>query len=279
MKRKVMNNCAMAFCFIAVIVALVPLVSILLDIAIKGGRALNLNFFIHTPRPSGETGGGMANAIVGTLTLIGLASLWSIPLGILTGIYLGEFGSNRFGEFLRVALDVMGGIPSIVIGIFAYIIFVIPMKTFSAWAGGFALGIIMLPVVARTTEEMIRMVPLEIREAAWALGITPFHTIWHIVLRSAVPGIITGIILGIARIIGETAPLLFTAFGNMFWHHSLNQPIAALPLQVFTYAVSPYDDWHRQAWAGSFVMVLLVCIMSIIARLIIERGFTKTSLK
>ena len=218
----------------------------------------------------GEAGGGMSNAIVGSLILIGLSCLWAIPLGIAGGIYLAEFGNNKLGTTVRFAADVLNGIPSILIGIFAYTLFVLPMKSFSAISGAFALGIIMIPTVMRTTEEMLLMVPRTIREAALALGINQFRAIVSIVLKTALPGILTGILLAIARIAGETAPLLFTALGNRFWHQNLTQPIAALPLQIFAYAISPFDDWHRQAWAGALVLIVIVFLMSFISRFIIR---------
>ena len=220
----------------------------------------------------------MGNAIVGSLVLIGLSCLWAIPIGILGGVYLSEFGNNKLGTTIRFAADVLNGVPSIVIGIFAYTLFVLPMKSFSAISGAFALGIIMLPTIMRTTEEMLLMVPRTIREAALALGISQFRTIVSIVLKTALPGILTGILLAIARIAGETAPLLFTALGNRFWHQNLTQPIAALPLQIFAYAISPFDDWHRQAWAGALVLIVMVFLMSLISRLVINwrYGFLKS---
>jgi len=211
----------------------------------------------------------MGNAIVGTIILIGLSCLWAIPVGVFGGVYLAEFGNNKLAATVRFTADVLNGIPSIVIGVFAYTLFVLPMKSFSAVSGAFALGIIMIPTIMRTTEEMLRMVPRTLREAALALGISQFRMIVSIALKTALPGILTGILLAIARIAGETAPLLFTAFGNSFWHQSLGQPIAALPLQIFAYAISPFDDWHRQAWAGAFVLIFIVFLISFISRFII----------
>jgi len=269
-KRKFANKLMCLVAFLCAFLALVPLISILGYVISKGITSINLDFFIHLPKPVGEPGGGMGNAIIGTLILIGLSCLWAIPIGILGGVYLSEFGNNKLGTTVRFTVDVLNGIPSIVIGIFAYTLFVLPMKSFSAISGAFALGIIMLPTIMRTTEEMLKMVPRSLREGALALGISPFRMIVSIVLKTALPGIVTGILLAIARIAGETAPLLFTAFGNRFWHQSLQQPIAALPLQIFAYAISPFDDWHRQAWAGAFVLIVIVFLMSFISRFVIR---------
>jgi len=269
-KRKITDKLMCLAAFLCSILTLVPLISILGYVVSKGITSVNLNFFIHLPKPVGELGGGMGNAIVGSLILMGLSCLWAIPVGVLGGVYLSEFGKNKLGTTIRFTVDVLNGIPSIVIGIFAYTLFVLPMKSFSAVSGAFALGIIMLPTVMRTTEEMLRMVPRNLREGALALGISQFRMIISIVLKTALPGILTGILLAIARIAGETAPLLFTAFGNRFWHQSLQQPIAALPLQIFAYAISPFDDWHRQAWAGAFVLIVIVFLMSFISRFVIR---------
>ena len=252
---------------------LIPLISIFGYVLLKGITSINLDFFTHLPRPVGESGGGMANAIIGSFILVGMSCLWAIPLGVLSGVYLSEFGNNKLGATIRFTADVLNGVPSIIIGIFAYTLFVLPMKSFSAISGAFALGIIMIPTIMRTTEEMLRMVPRTIREAALALGISQFRMIVSIVIKTALPGIITGILLAIARIGGETAPLLFTALGNSFWHHSLNQPIAALPLQIFAYAISPFDDWHRQAWAGAFVLMAIIFLTNILSRIAIKSRF------
>ncbi len=264
--------------FSCAFLTLVPLFSILGYVIAKGITSINLSFFIHLPKPVGEPGGGMGNAIAGSLILIGLSCLWAIPIGILGGVYLSEFGNNKLGTTIRFTADVLNGVPSIVIGIFAYTLFVLPMKSFSAISAAFALGIIMIPTVMRTTEEMLRMVPRTLREAALALGISQFRMIMSIVLKTALPGILTGILLAIARIAGETAPLLFTALGNRFWHQNLNQPIAALPLQIFSYAISPFDDWHRQAWAGALVLIVMIFLTSLISRLVINwrYGFLKS---
>jgi phosphate transport system permease protein len=268
-RRKIVSRLMCTAAFLCAFLTLVPLISIFGYVFAKGVVSLNLDFFINLPRPVGEVGGGMSNAIAGTLILIGLSCLWAIPLGIIGGIFLSEFGDNKLGTTVRFTADVLNGIPSIVIGIFAYTVFVLPMKSFSAISGAFALGVIMIPTIMRTTEEMLRMVPRTLREAALALGISQFRMTVSIVLKTALPGILTGILLAIARIAGETAPLLFTAFGNRFWHQNFTQPIAALPLQIFVYAISPFDDWRRQAWAGAFVLIVIIFLISFISRFVI----------
>ncbi len=268
-RRKIINAFMCSATFICATITLLPLISIFIYVLSKGASSLNISFFTHLPRPVGEPGGGMGNAILGTLTLIGLTCLWAIPVGVLSGVYLAEFGNNKFGAVVRFSADLLNGVPSIVIGIFAYILFVVPMKTFSALSGAFALGLIMIPTVMRTTEEILLLVPRTIREAALALGISQFRMTISIVLKTALPGIVTGILLAIARIAGETAPLLFTALGNEFWQRGIMQPIAAMPLQIFAYAISPFDDWHRQAWAASFVLITIIFLMNFISRLVI----------
>ncbi|HEV7912248.1 MAG TPA: phosphate ABC transporter permease PstA [Albitalea sp.] len=270
-RRKIMNMVAEGGAVACTVAVLVPLVLIFGYLAVKGITSVNLDFFTQLPKPVGEPGGGMANAIVGTLTLIALACCLGLPIGIMTGIYLAEFGHNRFGWTVRFSADVLNGVPSIVIGIYAYTLIVLPMKAFSAYAGGFALAVLMLPIVARTTEEMIRLVPVSLREASLALGVPAWRTTLRVVLRTARGGIITGIMLAIARIAGETAPLLFTAFGNQFWHSGLNGPISSLPVQIYTYAISPFDDWHRQAWAGALVLLALISCASLSVR-VLTRG-------
>ena len=272
-KRKMANKFMCGIVFLCAFLTLVPLISIFGYVLLKGVRSINLDFFIHLPKPVGEPGGGMGNAIIGSLVLIGSSCLWAKPLGVLGGVYLSEFGNNKLGTIVRFTADVLNGIPSIVIGIFAYTLFVLPMKSFSAISGAFALGIIMIPTVMRTTEEMLRMVPRTLREAALALGISQCRTTLSIILKTALPGIMTGILLAIARIAGETAPLLFTAFGNRFWSQGLHQPIAALPLQIFVYAISPFDDWQRQAWAGAFVLIGIVFLISFISRFVIRLNY------
>ncbi|MFQ5665854.1 MAG: phosphate ABC transporter permease PstA [Candidatus Binatia bacterium] len=267
-RRRVGNVVAQVLALACTVAVLVPLFLILGDLIVKGASALNLNFFTHLPAPVGEPGGGMGNAIIGTMILIGLACVVGLPVGIMTGVYLAEYGYGRFGWSVRFAADVLTGVPSIVVGIYAYALIVIPMRSFSAYAGGFALGVIMLPIVARTTEEMVRLVPRSLREASLALGVPSWRTTVRVVLRTARGGIITGVMLAVARVAGETAPLLFTAFGNQFWHHGLNGPISSLPVQIYNYAISPFDDWHRQAWAGALVLLALIFLTSLSVRLV-----------
>lgn len=272
MLRNAENQIMILLTFLCAVVTLIPLFSIFAYVISKGITSINVDFFLHLPKPVGEAGGGMANAIVGTLILIGLASLWAVPLGIFAGVYLAEFGNHKDAVLIRFLADVLTGVPSIIIGVFAYVLFVLPMRGFSALSGAFALGFMMIPMIVRTTEEMVRNVPHALREAALALGISRFRTTMHIVIKTAIPGIVTGVLLSVARIAGETAPLLFTAFGNRFWHQSLTQPIAALPLQIFVYAISPFDDWHRQAWAGALVLIFIVFLINFISRWIIKSG-------
>jgi len=269
--RRGVNTVMESLTAFAALLVVLPLILILGFLVYQGASAVNLDFFTQLPKPVGEPGGGMANAIVGTLTLIGLASCLGLPLGILGGIYLAESRDRRLPWMVRFLADVLNGVPSIVIGIFAYTIVVLPMRRFSALAGGFALAVIMLPIVLRTTEELVRLVPASLREAALALGIPEWKVILRVVLPTARAGIITGVMVSVARIAGETAPLLFTAFGNRFWHQGLLQPIAALPLQIFAYAIAPYDDWHRQAWAGALVLIMMIFLSSLVAR-IVTRG-------
>lgn len=265
-RRRLANTLMWVAAILAAVAAITPLCLLLYYVARQGLPALNLAFFTQLPKPVGEPGGGMANAITGTLVLIGLASAVGLPVGILGGIYLAEFGNNRFGWTVRFAADVLAGVPSIVVGIFIYGVIVMPMKQFSALAGGAALGVMMIPTVMRTTEELVRLVPVSQREAALALGATHWRTVFKVVLLAAKGGVITGVLLAVARIAGETAPLLFTAFGNRFWSVRLDEPIASLPVQIFTYAISPYDDWHAQAWAGALVLVALILLLSAAAR-------------
>ena len=269
--RKSVSWLFVTFCGLSVLFALVPLAFILFFVVARGVQALNLQFFINTPKPVGELGGGMAHAIVGTLILIGLGAAFAIPVGILAGIYMSEYQGSRSASTIRFAADTLNGVPSIVIGIFVYGIAVLPFQQFSAIAGGLALGIMMIPIIARTTEELLLLVPSTMREGALALGATRAHAVFTVVLPAAAPGIITGVVLALARIAGETAPLLFTALGNQFFTTKLTQPIAALTVQVYAYAISPYEDWHRQAWAGALVLVMIVLTCSIIARLATRR--------
>ncbi|HEV7488428.1 MAG TPA: phosphate ABC transporter permease PstA [Thermoanaerobaculia bacterium] len=270
-RRKIYSRIFETLCALAVIVALIPLAMILFYVIKEGFGALNLDFFTHMPKPVGESGGGMANAIAGTLILIGIAAAFAVPVGCLCGIHLSEYPATKFSSIVRFAADVLNGVPSIVVGIFAYGILVLPVKRFSAIAGGVALGLLMIPIVVRTTEELLRLVPGGLREGALALGATRGRAVFSVIVPAALPGILTGILVALARVAGETAPLLFTAFNNRFWSTSLTQPIASLTVQIFTYAISPYDDWHRQAWAGAFLLVMMILALSILARLAVRR--------
>lgn len=270
-RRKIVSRIAETLCALAVCIALVPLAFILFFVIKEGASSLNWAFFTQMPKPVGEAGGGMANAIYGTLVLIGLAALFAVPIGVVTGVHLAEYPGGRFTSIVRFAADVLNGVPSIVVGIFAYGLVVLPVKRFSAIAGGVALGLLMLPIVVRTTEELLRLVPNGLREGALALGASRSRAVFTVILPAALPGILTGILVALARVAGETAPLLFTAFNNRFWSTSLVQPIASLTVQVFTYAISPYDDWHRQAWAGAFLLVMIILVLSIVARLAVRR--------
>jgi phosphate transport system permease protein len=273
--RRLTNAGATTFAVAAAILVLVPLLAIFAYLVIKGIGSINWAFLTQTPKPPGEVGGGMANAIVGTGIILAVASLIGVPLGIGSGIYLAEYGRNRFGDLVRFTADVLNGVPSIVIGIAAYSLVVVPQKHFSAFSGGVALGIMMIPTVARATEEMLLMVPNVVREAAYGLGIPKWRTTLSVSLRTASAGVITGCMLAFARVAGETAPLLFTAFGNQFWNLKLNQPTAALSLQVFTYAISPYDDWHKQAWAGALILIVLIVGAVAAVRITTSRGMLK----
>ncbi len=270
-RRRTVSAIMTALCGVAVVVALVPLGFVLFYIVSKGFSSLNWNFFTKLPKPVGETGGGMANAIVGSIELIGIASVLAIPAGMTAGIYVAEYRGTRLGTAVRFAADVLNGIPSIVIGIFAYGLVVLPMRRFSAIAGGVALAIMMIPIITRTTEELILLVPQSLREGGLALGATRAKVMLTVIVPAALPGILTGILVAIARVAGETAPLLFTAFNNQFWTNRLDQPIASLPVQIFAFAISPYNDWHRQAWAGALVLVAMVFIFSLLARVVTRR--------
>jgi phosphate transport system permease protein len=269
--RKLVSSLFVAFCASAVVIALIPLVFILFFVITQGIRAVNVEFFTHLPQPVGEPGGGMANAIVGTLILSGLAALMAVPIGVVSGIYMSEYAGSRLASITRFAADTLNGVPSIVIGLFAYGVAVLPFKHFSALAGGFALGVMMIPIIARTTEELLLLVPGTMREGALALGATRARAVFSVVLPAALPGIVTGVVLALARIAGETAPLLFTAFNNRFFSTQLTEPISSLTVQVYTYAISPYDDWHRQAWAGALVLVTIVLVCSLLARVATRR--------
>jgi len=269
--RKLVSGVFVAFCAGSVLMALVPLAFVLFFVISQGVQALNVDFFTHMPRPVGEIGGGMGNAIVGTLILAGIGSLFAVPIGIVSGVYTSEYTGTRFASAVRFAADTLNGVPSIVIGVFVYGIAVLPFKQFSALAGGLALGVMMIPIIARTTEELLLLVPQSMREGALALGATRARAVFTVVLPAALPGIITGVVLALARIAGETAPLLFTSFNNQFFSTRLTQPMASLTVQVFAFAISPYEDWHRQAWAGALVLVMIVLVCSILARFATRR--------
>ena len=274
-RRTMTNHLVTGLAVLSTAIVLVPLVAILGYLIYKGASSLNLDFFTKVPAPVGETGGGMANAIVGSGIILAVASAIGIPLGIAGGVYLAEYGrGGLLGNLIRFTADVLNGVPSIVMGIAAYGLIVVHYK-FSALAGGIALAIMMVPTITRTTEEMLATVPHMLREAALGLGISKWRTILSVSLRTAMPGIITGCMLAFARVAGETAPLLFTAFGNNFWSFSPTQPIAALPLQIYVYALSPYDEWHRLAWAGALVLIVLIMVSVTLVRLYANRGAIK----
>lgn len=257
------------------LLVLVPLALICFHVLKSGIGSVNWAFFTQLPKPVGELGGGMANAIAGTLELLGLAALIGVPVGVLGGIYLSEYGSFGLNWWIRFGADVLNGVPSIIWGMVVYALVVMPMKGFSAWAGGIVLGMMMIPLIMRTTEEVVLLVPKGYREASLALGIPHWRTITQIVVRTALKGIVTGILIALARVAGETAPLLFTAFGNRFWNHNLSDPVAALPLQIFSYAISPYEDWHRQAWAGALVLLFFVAIINVGVRVLTRDRFSQ----
>ncbi len=270
--RKSLNYVMLTLTGVAAFAVVSVLFLILGYLLWNGGTSLSLNFFTQLPKPVGETGGGMANAIVGSLKLLFLAAVMGLPVGLLAGVYLAEFGGKTFSFIVRYTTDLLNGVPSIVIGIFAYSLVVLPVKHFSALAGGVALGIMVIPITVRSTEEFLRAVPGNMREAAMALGASKWKTIATVVLPAASGGILTGMLLALARVAGETAPLLFTAFGNRFWSQGWGQPIASLPVMIYTYAVAPYDDWHRQAWAAGLVLLGLVLISNLGARFILARS-------
>jgi phosphate transport system permease protein len=269
--RKIKSGLASGIAFVSAVLVITPLALVFVYLLINGAGSVNWDFFTKLPAPVGALGGGMVNAIVGSLELLAFAGAIGIPVGVLGGVYLAEYGSARINSVLRFLADVLNGVPSITWGVVVYGLVVLRFKGFSAYAGGLALALIMIPLILRTTEEVILLVPNGYREAALALGVSRWKTIVHIVMKTASKGIITGILLALARVGGETAPLLFTAFGNRFWNHNLSEPIAALPLQIFTYAISPYDDWHRQAWAGALVLVTGVFCVNVLVR-ILTRG-------
>lgn len=270
-RRRVTSAVMTGLATASVLVALVPLALVLFFVVSQGIQAINLEFFTGLPKPVGEQGGGMANAMVGTLILCGIGALIAIPIGVMSGVFIAEYPGSKVAAVVRFAADTLNGVPSIVIGVFVYAVAVLPVKHFSAMAGGLALGVMMIPIITRTTEELVRLVPMSLREGALALGATRGRAVMTVVLPAALPGIITGIVLALARIAGETAPLLFTAFNNRFWSTSLDQPIGSLTVQIYTYAIAPYDDWHRQAWAGALVLVSMITACSVLARLATRR--------
>jgi phosphate transport system permease protein len=272
LRRRITDHVMTGVAILTVVLVLVPLVAIFGYLVYRGIGSINWAFLTQTPKPVGEAGGGMANAIVGSVFILGIASLIGVPFGIGAGIYLAEFGRNRLGSAIRFTADVLNGVPSIVIGIVAYAIVVLYEKHFSALAGGVALAIMMVPTISRTTEEMLLLVPQALREASYGLGVPRWRTTLSITLRTATSGVITGVMLAFARVAGETAPLLFTAFGNQYWNLRTDQPTAALPLQIYVYANSPYDDWHRQAWAGAFVLIVLIVTAVASVRYAVRRG-------
>ena len=274
--RTATDGLATGLAVLSTLIVVVPLVAIFVYLVLKGASSLNLAFFTQIPKPEGEVGGGMANAIVGSGVLLGLASLMGVPIGIAGGIFLAEFGrGTKLANAVRFTADVLNGVPSIVMGVAVYALVVTPKMPFSALSGGIALGIMMIPTVTRTTEEMLLMVPHSVREAALALGVPNWRSVLSITVKTAAPGIITGCMLAFARVAGETAPLIFTAFGNSNWSVALNQPISALPLEIYRYAVSPYDDQHRQAWAAALVLVVLIVAAVSLVRYVTGRGVLK----
>ena len=269
--RKTLSAVVVGLCAAAVVVALIPLAFVFFYVVQQGFSSLNWDFFTKMPKPVGETGGGMANSIVGTLILIAIAGAIAIPVGIIAGVFLSEYPKQKLASAVRFTADVLNGVPSIVIGIFAYGLAVLPVKHFSALAGGLALSFMMIPIITRTTEELLNLVPGTLREGSLALGATRARASFSVMVPAALPGIMTGILVALARIAGETAPLLFTAFNNRFFSTSLIQPISSLTVQVYTYAISPYEDWHRQAWAGALVLVSVVFLFSVLARVVTRR--------
>ncbi len=272
--RRGVSNFMVGLMIGAVVVALIPLFFILLNLVLKGAGSLSVDFFTRTPAPAGESGGGVVHALIGTLLIVGTASLIGLPIGIGAGIYCAEFPGSRLTWITRFVADVLNGTPSIVVGVFAWAWIVATQKHFSGLAGSVALALLMIPMVLRTTEEMIKLVPNSLREAALALGYPRWRTSLTVVIRTTLPGIVTGALLGIARIAGETAPLLFTALGSQYVSFNLNEPMAALPLTVFTYATGPYEEWHRYAWAAALVLILVVFLLSLGARIAIGRRYT-----
>jgi len=269
--RKIKNILFTSLVVLSAVLILVPLFIIVKFVITEGAGALNWSFFTELPKPVGEIGGGMKHAILGTIYIVSLGAIISVPIGITCGIYLSEFSKSKLAKTLKLTVDLLSGIPSIVIGIFAYLIVVVPLKSFSALAGGIALSIIMLPIIIKTSEEILKLVPNHIREAGLALGLPRWKVILFIILKGEISNLLTGIILAISRASGETAPLLFTAFGNMFLNYDMKQPMATLPVQIYTYAISPFKDWQRQAWAGAFVLMIIILGMNLIARFLLNK--------
>ncbi len=267
-RRKILNVLVMGILYGATLLALVPLFSVFYCVVSRGWPAITLDFFTKLPSPVGEVGGGIGNAILGTATLVGMASLVGIPWGIIIGIYLSEYGRGRRATTVRLAVDILGSVPSIIIGLFVYTIMVIPMRGFSAYAGATALAILMVPTIARVTEEIFKLVPNTVRESGLALGLSRWKVILFLVLRGTFSSILTGVMLSVARIIGETAPLLFTALSNSYWQRSLSQPVASVPVQIYNYAISPFDDWHQKAWGGAFLLTVLIFILNLGTRMV-----------
>ncbi|PWB54864.1 MAG: phosphate ABC transporter, permease protein PstA [Candidatus Methanoperedenaceae archaeon] len=272
-KRKLVDRIMSFLAAACVIIAIIPLLSILYTVIINGLPAIDLDFITKLPRPVGEPGGGLGNAIEGTFIVVGIACLIGLPIGILAGIYLSEYGENKFGHFVSFMADVLTGTPSIVAGMFGYTLVVLYFKSFSAIAGGVALSVLMIPIVTRTTEESLKLVPSSIKEASLALGIPGWKTTLYIVLGTGKSAIITGALLAIARISGETAPLLFTSFGNMFWSGGIDKPISTLPVQIYTYAITPFPDWHAKAWAGALILIVMILILNIGVRFAARKKF------
>jgi phosphate transport system permease protein len=274
--RKFKNAFMQTLAFVCAILVIMPLLLVFYHLIKEGFSSINLAFFTQLPKPVGETGGGMGNALAGTFILLAQAAVIGVPVGVLGGVYLSEYGSSKLNWWIRFAADILNGVPSITWGIVVYGLLVVPhLPGYSALAGGVVLGMMMIPLVMRTTEEVLQLVPGGYREAALALGISKWKTIVQIVIRTALKGIVTGVLLALARVAGETAPLMFTAFGNSLWSHSLTEPIAAMPLQIFAYAISPYDDWHRQAWAGALVLLLLVLAINVGVRFLTRDRFNR----
>jgi phosphate transport system permease protein len=269
--RRAVSHTIIVLCGLSVVLALIPLALVLFYVLVQGVTSLNFSFFTEMPKPVGETGGGMANSIAGSVLVTLIGAAFAVPVGIMSGVYAAEYAGTRLSAAVRFAADTLNGVPSIVIGVFVYTVAVLPFRRFSALAGGLALGVMMIPLIMRTTEELLLLVPSTLREGALALGATRARAVFTVVVPAALPGILTGILLALARIAGETAPLLFTAFNNRFFTSDVRQPVSTLTVQVFTYAIAPYEDWHRQAWAGALVLVAMVFICSLLARVATAR--------